>query len=53
MNKILILSNDSAYTYNFRKELIDKLVSNNFQVNVATNFTEKINELNNMNVNLF
>lgn len=53
MNKILILSNDSEYTYNFRKELINKLVSNNFQVNIATNFTEKINELKNMNVKLF
>ena len=53
MNKILILSNDSAYTYNFRKELINKLLSNNFQVNIATNFTEKINELKNMNVKLF
>lgn len=48
MKKILIFSNDSTYTYNFRKEIIKELRVRNFKIILATNYSGHLEELKNM-----
>ncbi|MFB9861022.1 glycosyltransferase family 4 protein [Salinicoccus siamensis] len=48
MKKIVILSNHHAYTYNFRREIIQKLIDKNFQVYVVQPYGEKVELLRNM-----
>src|SRR5690625_2420733 len=48
MKRILILSNHHAYTYNFRKEVIQKLINNNYKVTIVLPYGEKVEKLKNM-----
>ena len=44
MSRILILSNDSSYTYNFRREIITELINEGNQViNILISILEKNN----------
>ena len=55
MNKILLLANTSWYIYNFRKSLIEALISNGFHVVCAApvdNYTEKLKSLGAEYVNI-
>ncbi len=42
MKKILILSNEHSYTYNFRKEIIKSLIKQNYEVYVSCAYGEKV-----------
>lgn len=48
MKKIVILSNHHAYTYNFRKEIIQKLIDENYKVYVVLPYGEKVEILKDM-----
>lgn len=48
MKKVIILSNHHAYTYNFRKEVIQKLIEENFKVYVVLPYGEKVELLKGM-----
>jgi len=48
LKTILIFSNDHAYTYNFRKEIIEKLLSEGYKVYVALPYGEGIEKLKKM-----
>lgn len=43
--KILILSNHHSYTYNFRKEVIEKLLRHNYKVYIVLPYGEKVDNL--------
>ncbi|HRY12458.1 MAG TPA: glycosyltransferase family 4 protein [Syntrophomonadaceae bacterium] len=45
MRKILVLSNSSGGLYSFRKELIEELIKNGFQVNISTPRGTKVDQL--------
>lgn len=45
MRKVLILSNHHAYTYNLRKEIIQRLLDNGYKVYLALPYGEKIEML--------
>lgn len=51
MKKIIILSNHHAYTYNFRKEIIQKLLDCNYKVYIVLPFGEKVELLKKMGCN--
>lgn len=42
MKKIVILSNDHAYTYNLRKEIIKKIIDENFKVYIVLPYGNKV-----------
>lgn len=48
MNKVLILANDNTTIYHFRRELIEKLVSDNFEVTVSVPKHERNTEFEKM-----
>lgn len=48
MKTVLILSNHHLYTYNLRKELIEKLLESNYRVVVALPYGEKVELLKEM-----
>lgn len=48
MKNVLILSNHHLYTYNFRKEIIKKLIDNKFAVTVVLPYGEKVELLKDM-----
>lgn len=48
MNKILILSNHHSYTYNFRKEIIQELIENNYKVTIVLPYGDKVEKLKEM-----
>ncbi|MHC8523486.1 glycosyltransferase family 4 protein [Rossellomorea sp. H39__3] len=45
MKRIVILSNHHAYTYNFRKEIIQDLIEKNYKVYIVLPDGEKVNDL--------
>ncbi|HAK74624.1 MAG TPA: glycosyltransferase family 1 protein, partial [Sporomusaceae bacterium] len=48
MNKVVLLSNHHAYTYNFRKEIIQKLINENYKVYIVLPRGEKVELLEKM-----
>jgi glycosyltransferase involved in cell wall biosynthesis len=48
MKKVVILSNHHAYTYNFRKEIIQRLIEENYKVYVVLPYGEKVGLLKEM-----
>jgi glycosyltransferase involved in cell wall biosynthesis len=48
MKKIVILSNHHAYTYNFRKEIIQRLIDEHYKVYVVLPYGEKVELLKEM-----
>lgn len=48
MKKVVILSNHHAYTYNFRKEIIQRLIDEKFKVYVVLPYGEKVELLKEM-----
>lgn len=48
MKTVLILSNHHLYTYNLRKELIEKLLESNYRIVVALPYGEKVELLKEM-----
>ena len=48
MKKIVILSNHHAYTYNFRKEIIQRLIDEKYKVYVVLPYGEKVELLKEM-----
>ena len=48
MKTVLILSNHHSYTYNLRKELIQKILDSNYKVVIALPYGEKVELLKNM-----
>lgn len=48
MKKVVILSNHHAYTYNFRKEIIQELIDNDYEVTVVLPYGEKVEDLKEM-----
>ncbi len=52
MSSVLVISNDSKYTYDFRREVISEIIKNNYSVTIVTNFSSKMNELQKLGVNL-
>ena len=48
VKKILLLSNHHAYTYNFRKEIIQSLLDDGYKVTVVAPYGEKIELLKEM-----
>jgi glycosyltransferase involved in cell wall biosynthesis len=48
MKKVVILSNHHAYTYNFRKEIIQRLIDENYKVYVVLPYGEKVELLKEM-----
>lgn len=48
MKKVVILSNHHAYTYNFRKEIIERLIEMNYKVYVVLPYGEKVELLKEM-----
>ena len=48
MKKVIILSNHHVYTYNFRKEIIERLLDKNYEVYVVLPYGEKVDLLKNM-----
>lgn len=48
MKKIIILSNHHSYTYNFRKEIIKKFLTNGYKVYILMPYGEKVELLKEM-----
>src|SRR5699024_11168836 len=48
MKKIVILSNHHVYTYNFRKEIIQRLLEEGYKVYVVLPYGEKVKLLKDM-----
>ncbi|KMK91017.1 glycosyltransferase family 4 protein [Rossellomorea marisflavi] len=48
MKKVVILSNHHAYTYNFRKEIIQRLIEKKYKVIVVVPYGEKVELLKEM-----
>jgi glycosyltransferase involved in cell wall biosynthesis len=48
MKKVVILSNHHAYTYNFRKEIIQRLIDEHYKVYVVLPYGEKVELLKEM-----
>lgn len=48
MKKVLILVNHDVVVYNFRKELVERLISDGFEVVISSPYGERIDELINM-----
>ena len=48
MKKILILVNHDVVIYNFRKELVERLLKDNYEVYISSPYGERINDLVNM-----
>ena len=48
VKKVVILSNHHAYTYNFRKEIIQRLIDENYKVYVVLPYGEKVELLKEM-----
>lgn len=48
MKKVVILSNHHAYTYNFRKEIIQSLFDGNYKVFIVLPYGEKVEFLKNI-----
>lgn len=48
MKRIVILSNHDAYTYNFRREIIQNLMDENFKIFIVLPFGEKVLDLERM-----
>lgn len=48
MKKVVILSNHHAYTYNFRKEIIKRLIDENYKVYIVLPYGEKVEQLKGM-----
>jgi glycosyltransferase involved in cell wall biosynthesis len=48
MKKVLILSNHHAYTYNFRKEIIQRLIDEKYKVYIVVPYGEKVELLKKM-----
>lgn len=48
MKKVIILSNHHAYTYNFRKEIIQRLIDENYRVYIVLPYGEKVELLKEM-----
>ncbi|WP_236939094.1 glycosyltransferase [Evansella clarkii] len=51
MKKVVLLSNHHLYTYNFRKELIERLIKENYKVYIVLPYGEKVEILKNMGCN--
>lgn len=45
MKKVMIIANDTTYTYNLRNEIIEKLIENNYEVVVVATILNKREEL--------
>src|SRR5699024_9274189 len=45
MKRVIILSNHHAYTYNFRKEIIQRLINENYKVYIVLPYGEKVEHL--------
>ena len=45
MKRILIISNHHAYTYNFRKEIIEELIKNDYEVYLTLPYGEMVDDL--------
>ena len=52
MKKILILSNDTTYTYNLRNEIIERLIHDHYEVVIASQPLLLQNELKDMGCRL-
>jgi glycosyltransferase involved in cell wall biosynthesis len=48
VKKVIILSNHHAYTYNFRREIIQKLIDEKFQVYIVQPYGEKVEKIKEM-----
>lgn len=48
MKKVVILSNHHSYTYNFRREIIQRLLDENFKVYIVVPYGEKVELLKEM-----
>lgn len=48
MKKVVLLSNHDAYTYNFRKEIIQELINKNYKVYIVLPYGEKVELLKQM-----
>lgn len=48
MKKVLILANNDVGLYNFRLEIIEKLIEENFQVYISSPYGERMNDLEDM-----
>ncbi|WAA12119.1 glycosyltransferase family 4 protein [Fervidibacillus halotolerans] len=48
MKKLVVLSNDHAYTYNFRKEIIQRLIEKKYKVYLVLPYGKKVEELKKM-----
>ena len=48
MKRIVLLSNHSSYTYNFRKEIIQKLIEEKFDVYVVLPYGKEVELLKGM-----
>ena len=46
--KVLILSNHHSYTYNFRKEIIKRLIDEGYEVHITLPYGEKVKLLEEM-----
>lgn len=53
MSKIIILTNNSSGLFDFRKELIQAIISKNNNVKAYTPFDLKVDELRDMGVDLY
>src|SRR5699024_2033745 len=45
MKKVLILVNHDVVIYNFRKELVEELIKNNYKVYISSSYGQKIDYL--------
>lgn len=48
MKEVVILSNHHAYTYNFRKEIIERLLEENYKIYIVLPYGEKVELLKEM-----
>ena len=49
---ILILANNSGGLYRFRKELMQELMNNGYEVYASTPFDDNVEDLKNLNIHL-
>jgi glycosyltransferase involved in cell wall biosynthesis len=52
MQNILIITNDTSYTFKFRKEIIIKLIKENYKVTILSNFSSHIGDIRGLGVDL-
>lgn len=53
MKKVVILSNDHSYTYNLRKEIIKKMIEENYKVYIVLPYGKKVELLKEMGCEFF